>query len=1195
MGAANAAKGRRKLMAQARHWFRYVAVVGLAVLLLACGGGERQTATPDGVDAPTNTAAQEARFAASMRGANLLIFSRTAGFRHQSIGAGLRMFDELAAKYGFAIVKTEDPAVFSDAQIGAFDAVVFLNTTGDVLNDAQQRAFERYIQSGGGYVGIHAAADTEIDGSWPWYIRLVGGTFAGHPMNPSNVQQARLSVVEGAGEMAEGLPRNFTFVDEWYDFNHLNMTTRPILKIDRDSYVGAIATGLERIAWYHDYDGGRVFYTNLGHEDETYSSELFRRHLLSGLVYAVGDRVRGALIDGRPDPDRFAKDVLIESLDEPISLDVRPDGSILVIERPGRIKLWREGKDVENVGQPPNVYYPGGNSEFGLLALATVPHDREAPMDGAYVMYNLMGEDDQILQRLAYVPFRDGQFDFGDERTLFDIPTDPNCCHTGGAVRFGPDGYLYVAVGDNSNPHELDGFAPLSTDDLARDARRTAGNTQDLRGKILRIAPSADGSYEIPAGNLFADAEQGRPEIYVMGARNPYTIGFDAADGALYFGDVGPDARTYTDEGPRGYDEINRVTEAGNFGWPFFIGDNRPYYLTERAEGRPRRLNNPLAPENDSPRNTGPRHLPPAQPALIWYPYTVSERFPEMGAGGRNALVAGVYRRPPGAVDGDGAWPSFFEGQLIISEFMRRYLKAVTINETGEAAKITSIAEDIELSGPLDIQFGPDGALYVIEYGTRWFTGNDDARLSRVRYTGSGNRAPRLAVGLDRVAGALPFNVSAEALNAIDPDGDDFTIEWAVAPIQADATGGDYAGLFGEAVAMGDTASFTIDAPGRHVVIARAKDSKGATSYSHAYVDAGNEPPHVSIEIEGNRSFFWPGRQTVDYRVMVSDAEDGSTADGSISAERIVVRASTESLRQPPAPVIGHQTAAEAAGPDSNAAALALLTEHTCTSCHQIDRSSIGPTYADVAARYADQSEARAVLEASLLEGSAGKWGDQPMAPFDYVSADDRAAMVDFILSLHDRRIELPVAGSVVSEQFISNDDEFVLLTAQYTDDGAGDAPSLTGFDEVRLRSNVVSLAALFTAVGERDGVRRFTFEGNEMLIMFGTGATLPMGELDLTGLSGVNVHWAHDSEPWGTGRMRVELREGSPDGAVLAAAPLDIAPGGGQQTGEMELGLVDPVDGMRPLFMRVVPVEGISDDTQVAFVQAVFEPRTGG
>jgi hypothetical protein len=168
------------------------------------------------------------------------------------------------------------------------------------------------------------------------------------------------------------------------------------------------------------------------------------------------------------------------------------------------------------------------------------------------------------------------QFDFGDERTLFDIPTDPNCCHTGGAVRFGPDGYLYVAVGDNSNPHELDGFAPLSTDDLARDARRTSGNTQDLRGKILRIAPSADGSYEVPAGNLFADAEQGRLEIYVMGARNPYTYGFDAADGALYFGDVGPDARTYTDEGPRGYDEINRVTEAGNFGWPFFIGDNGP-------------------------------------------------------------------------------------------------------------------------------------------------------------------------------------------------------------------------------------------------------------------------------------------------------------------------------------------------------------------------------------------------------------------------------------------------------------------------------------------------------------------------------------------------------------------------------------------------------------------------------------------
>lgn len=278
-------------MALARRWFRSAAAFAFSALAMACGGGEsapNPAVSHIGANAAENS--QEARFMASLSGADILVFSRTAGYRHQSIGAGLEMFDELAAAYGFAVVKTEDPSVFSDAQLGAFDAVVFLNTSGDILNDVQQQAFERYIQSGGGFVGIHAAADTEIDGTWPWYIGLVGGAFAGHPSDPSNVQQARLSLADGAGEVAEGLPESFAFVDEWYDFNHLNMTTRPVLKIDRDSYVGAIAAGVERIAWFHEYDGGRAFYTNLGHADETYASELFRRHLLSGLVYAVGDR-----------------------------------------------------------------------------------------------------------------------------------------------------------------------------------------------------------------------------------------------------------------------------------------------------------------------------------------------------------------------------------------------------------------------------------------------------------------------------------------------------------------------------------------------------------------------------------------------------------------------------------------------------------------------------------------------------------------------------------------------------------------------------------------------------------------------------------------------------------------------------------------------------------------------------------------
>lgn len=278
-------------MMQARYRLELTAIAGLAGLLTACGDvGPAATAEQA-------SGAHKENAGEPLRGANILVYSRTAGWRHDSIPAGVAMFDALSAQYGFKVVATEDPTVFSDEQIGSYDAVVFLNTTGDVLNEPQQQVFERYIQSGGGFVGIHAASDTEHDGAWPWYIGLVGGTFASHPSDPSNVQQAQLSRAEGAGALSSGLPETFAYVDEWYDFNNFDPATRPILIIDRDSYQGAAASGEERIAWFHDYDDGRAFYTNLGHTKETFENELFRRHLLNGLVYAIGDRRRTELSD----------------------------------------------------------------------------------------------------------------------------------------------------------------------------------------------------------------------------------------------------------------------------------------------------------------------------------------------------------------------------------------------------------------------------------------------------------------------------------------------------------------------------------------------------------------------------------------------------------------------------------------------------------------------------------------------------------------------------------------------------------------------------------------------------------------------------------------------------------------------------------------------------------------------------------
>ena len=178
------------------------------------------------------------------------------------------------------------------------------------------------------------------------------------------------------------------------------------------------------------------------------------------------------------------------------------------------------------------------------------------------------------------------------------------------------------------------------------DARRSSGNTNDLRGKIMRIKVNEDGSYDIPEGNLFpVGMEKTRPEIYTMGHRNPYRISVDPKKGYLYWGEVGPDAREDSLEtrGPRGYDEMNQARTAGNFGWPLFIGNNKPYHAYNYETGESGSAFDPEKPINDSRNNTGLRELPPAQPAYIYYPYAETPDFPQVGAGGRNAMAGPTY------------------------------------------------------------------------------------------------------------------------------------------------------------------------------------------------------------------------------------------------------------------------------------------------------------------------------------------------------------------------------------------------------------------------------------------------------------------------------------------------------------------------------------------------------------------------
>src|SRR5688500_1675838 len=227
----------------------------------------------------------------------------------------------------------------------------------------------------------------------------------------------------------------------------------------------------------------------------------------------------------------------------------------------------------------------------------------------------------------------------------------------------------------------------------------------DLRGKILRIIPQPDGTYTIPAGNLFpADGSAGRPEIYVMGNRNPFRISIDPETGWLYWGEVGPDANNDSaSRGPRGYDEINQARQAGNFGWPYIIADNKPYRDFNFATGVSGPAFNPAAPVNNSPNNTGSMNLPPAQPALIWYPYGNSTQFPELGNGGRTAMAGPVYHFDP-AVNSEIKLPEYFDGTLIMYEWSRSRFWEVKLDENGQLLKINPLFSDLSFNRPMDVE-----------------------------------------------------------------------------------------------------------------------------------------------------------------------------------------------------------------------------------------------------------------------------------------------------------------------------------------------------------------------------------------------------------------------------------------------------------------------------------------------------------
>jgi glucose/arabinose dehydrogenase/PKD repeat protein/type 1 glutamine amidotransferase len=864
-----------------RRWL--AAAVG-ATLALSASVVPARAQSPTTAQSPTvaQTATQD-RF-------SVLVFSKTAGFRHDSIPDGIAAIKQLGLDNGFAVDATEDATKFTDANLAKYAAVVWLSTTGDVLDANQQAAFERYIHAGGGYAGIHAASDTEYD--WPWYGKLVGAYFKEHPAQ----QDAEVRVPDRQHPSTSVLPKRWDRFDEWYGFqSNPRGKVHVLATLDEKSYDpgGSAMNNDHPIAWCQNYDGGRAWYTGMGHTKESYADPTFLKHILGGIQTAAGDLAAdcGATVQGNFDQVTLAKGAAV--MGEPMGLAVLPDGGVLHTSRDGVIHYTAKAGQTTTAGTL-DVY---NFREDGLQGIAVdpnfatnhwfyvdyspklntpageVPHNSDDP-----TVWDAFKGYDQI-SRFTLV---DGKVDMASEKKLLQIPQDRgNCCHHGGDLDFDAQGNLYVSVGDDSDPFESNGYAPID-DRVTRapqfDARRSAGNTNDLRGKILRIKPNDDGTYAIPADNLFpVGTVKTRPEIYAMGFRNPFRMDVDDKTGIVWVGDYGPDSGGPNQYGPGGQVEFARVDAPGNFGWPFCTGTNTPdetyaqrtFTSTYTASDPNKGDNDPVGakfdcaagPTNTSRLNTGLTQLPPAHASWIKYD---GGSVPEFGSGSESPMGGPVYHFDP-ANPKTTKFPAYYDNQFFAYEFGRKWFKNISIDDENKPLEIDPFSNGLTLTQLIDSEFGPDGSLYILDYGTGYFNGDANSAVYRIDYV-AGTRSPIAAATADKTSGLAPLTVAFSSAGSHDPDPGD--------AITAYAWDFDGNGTTDSAEA---NPSYTYAANGSYTAKLTVTDKTGRTAVSAVQILVGNTAPVLSFENPPDGYVYTAG-ETIPYSVKVTDP-DGQPID----------------------------------------------------------------------------------------------------------------------------------------------------------------------------------------------------------------------------------------------------------------------------------------------------------------------------
>jgi cytochrome c len=823
------------------------------------------------------------------------------------------------------------------------------------------------------------------------------------------------------------------------------------------------------------------------------------------------ERSRESSLATRPDDNRFTPVVVTPpgALNEPMMFHVLSDESVLIIERGGAFKKWDAATGTMKTVTQLNVFT---DSEQGLVGMTIDPNF--ASNRWIYLYYAPLEVSEFWLTRWE---MQNDTLVEGSRKILLKVPSDrESTSHTGGGMTWDEHGNLYLTIGNNTG-NSLYSQTDERPGRTQFDDQRGAANTNDLRGKILRIHPESDGTYTIPEGNLFpVGTDKTQPEIFVMGNRNPWRPSIDTRTGFLYWGEIGPDADSDTEMGPMGYDELNEAKGPGFFGWPYFIGENNAYpmydYLTNTL-GSPQDPGKPL---NRSHHNTGLTELPAAQPAFISYPYRPSEKFPLVGSSSRCAIGGPVYHRAD-FTNPIRPFPEYYEGKWLAADLSRFWIMAIEMDEQGNYKGMERFVPTYHPRQPIDIKFGPTGDLYVLEYGGNTANSPVESRLVRMEYN-SGNRKPNVQVQADRTGGSVPLVVNLSSEGTVDYDGDALLFDWYI-------TGGQ-----DTLKSNGAKTNFRLEKPGVYTATLTVSDGKGASNSGSVTIVAGNEPPKAKVSIEGNQSFFFPGLP-IRYSVEVTDKEDGTLARGiSVDAAAFSIDYVSEGFDYA-ALMIDH-------GKDSRyAIARGLIAQSDCRTCHNEEVKGVGPSFQQISARYKAVGTAPELLASKIRNGSNGTWGMETAMPaHPTITPANALVIANYILGQGKKEKGLSLKGAFEFRDVPSGDNGrgSLVFRAAYTDRGAGSLPSLFSEDVHLLKSPrlLPTMAEIQSGV-IRDQLDEYTF------LSARPGSHIAFRQVDLTGVKEISLrpNWhLYDIYKGGT----IEIRLGSEKGVLIGQAEMN-------------------------------------------------------